>query len=147
MVPFSEIYVSNKSDPLIPENQDSSRTSSSKMAVFETPSSPIMPRYIPGQFDGIATEVEMFNDNLQHKPQKKNSPFPLSSSAITPPIPPSLARSFTALAEAIASDCLKKRTRCAMVDAVACLMKYYFHHEKRKDLGEDLNAYISIPGT
>ena len=41
------------------------------MAVFETPSSPIMPRYIPGQFNGIATEVEIFNDNLQHKPQKK----------------------------------------------------------------------------
>jgi hypothetical protein len=41
------------------------------MAVFATPSFLIMPRYIPGQFNGIATKVKMFNDNLQHNPPKK----------------------------------------------------------------------------
>lgn len=59
-------------------NMSQSRTSSTNIAVFGTPSSLITPRYIPEQFNGIATKEK--NDGINFTPQiisnKESIPFP-----------------------------------------------------------------------
>jgi hypothetical protein len=55
----------------------------------------------------------------------KHIPLPHRSSAMTPPTPPSLRRSSTAHLAAFFSGSYKNFIRWAIVDAVACLIKYY----------------------
>lgn len=103
--------------------ESQARGSSWNMATLALPSSLITPLYIPSQFKGIASAETVFGESRNE--ERKDSQFPLSSSTMTPPRPPSLRKSSTHTSDAALIDSPLNFTRRAIVEHVAKRMKYY----------------------